>query len=81
MSKGEALERIMRPIVEGQIRDFLHHHPGVLVGVDWYKPRDDKAATFVGSLAKRILRDLTCEISVARLEEALLRVPVGEQPE
>jgi hypothetical protein len=29
-----ALEKIIRPIVEGQIRGFLKEHPGVLIGVD-----------------------------------------------
>lgn len=66
------LEKIIRPIVEGQIRDFLHHHPKVLDGVDWYKPRKNKAETFVNSLSKRIVRDLTCETSLARLRAALL---------
>jgi hypothetical protein len=46
------LERIIRPIVEGQIRGFLKEHPKLVDAVDWYKPRKDKAQTFVGSLAK-----------------------------
>lgn len=65
------LERIIRPIVEGQIRGFLKEHPGIAEAVDWYKPRDDKATTFVNSLSKRIVRDLTCGTTTARLTEAL----------
>ena len=40
--------------------------------MDWYKPRKDKETTFVNSLAKRIVRDLTCESTIARLAAALL---------
>lgn len=68
------LEKIIRPIVEGQIRGFLKEHPKIIDAVDWYRPRQDKTQTFVGSLAKRIVRDLTCGISTARLAAALLDV-------
>jgi hypothetical protein len=70
----EAVERVIRPIVEGQIRGFVKEHPSVLAGVDWYKPRLDKETTFVNSLAKRIVRDLTCGTSTARLAVALLEL-------
>jgi hypothetical protein len=66
------LEKVIRPIVEGQIRGFLKEHPRVLEGVDWYKPRQDKATTFTNSLSKRIVRDLTCGTSAARLAKALM---------
>lgn len=69
---GAALEKIIRPIVEGQIRGFLKEHPVVVDAVDWYKPRRDKATTLVNSLSKRIVRDLTCGMTTARLETALL---------
>jgi hypothetical protein len=65
-------ERIIRPIVEGQIRGFLKEHPAIVDAVDWYIPRSDKAQTFVNSLSKRIVRDLTCGINAARLAAALL---------
>lgn len=69
----DPLERVIRPIVEGQIRGFLKEHPSVLDGVDWFKPRkDDKMTTFVNSLSKRVVRDLVCEHTRARLEKALL---------
>ncbi len=56
---SDELERVIRPIVEGQIRGFLKEHPVIVEAVDWYRPRDDKAVTFINSLAKRIVRDLT----------------------
>lgn len=68
----DALEKVIRPIVEGQIRGFLKEHPSIIEAVDWYKPRADKAVTFTNSLAKRIVRDLTCPTSRARLAAALL---------
>lgn len=66
------LERIIRPIVEGQIRSFCHDHPSILKGVDWYSPRNDKMETLVNSLSKRITRDLLCGNTTARIALALL---------
>lgn len=68
----DPLEKIIHPIVEGQIRGFLKEHPKLVEAVDWYKPRKDKATTFTNSLAKRIVRDLTCGTTAARLRKALL---------
>jgi hypothetical protein len=68
----DALERVIRPIVEGQLRSFLSDHPEVADAVDWYKPRLDKQVTFVNSVAKRIVRDLTCPSTRARLAAALV---------
>jgi hypothetical protein len=76
----DALEKIIRPIVEGQIRGFLKEHPKIVEAVDWYKPRDDKATTFINSLSKRIVRDLTCGNSAARLAAALLEPMAEAQP-
>ena len=57
----DPLEKVVRPIVEGQIRGFLKEHPEILERVNWFKPRQhDKATTFTNSLAKRIVRDLVC---------------------
>ncbi len=64
-------ERIIRAIVEGQIKGFLKEHPEVVKAVDWYKPRADKTTTFVNSLAKRIVRDLCSPHSRQRVEAAL----------
>ena len=69
----DPLEKIIRPIVEGQIRGFLKEHPEILDRVNWFKPRaHDRATTFTNSLAKRIVRDLVCATTRARLETALL---------
>lgn len=65
------LERVIRPIVEGQLRSFAKDHPEVIEAVNWYKRRPDKTVTFVNSVAKRIVRDLTCLNTRARLEAAL----------
>lgn len=70
----DPLEKVIRPIVEGQIRGFLKEHPSVVEAVDWYKPRTDKAVTFINSLSKRIVRDLTCASSSARIRAALLGI-------
>ena len=67
----DALEAVIRPIVEGQVRSFTHDHPEVLDAVDWYKPRSDKRATFVNSVSKRILCDLLCSETRMRLISAL----------
>lgn len=74
------IERIVRPIVEGQIRGFLKEHPKLVLAVDWYKPRTDKAKTLTNSLAKRIVRDLACGITSARLEDALVARRTAAQP-
>lgn len=76
----DALEKIIRPIVEGQIRGFLKEHPKIIAAVDWFKPRDDKATTFVNSLSKRITRDLVCANSRARIGVALLESCAGTAP-
>lgn len=66
----DQVEKIIRRTVEGQIRGFLKEHPVIVEAVDWYRPRKDKSITFTNSLAKRIVRDLTCPISRARLAMA-----------
>jgi hypothetical protein len=70
----DALERVIRPIVEGQIRGFLKEHPAIVEAVDWYKPRKDKALTFTNSLAKRIVLDLTCDLTRERIEAAMFEI-------
>jgi hypothetical protein len=75
----DPLLRVLRPIVEGQLRGFLREHPGVLAAVDWH-PREDRALTFVGSVAKRIVRDLSCAGNRARLAAALLELSPGTSP-
>jgi hypothetical protein len=76
------LEKIIRPIVEGQIRGFLKEHPNIVEAVDWYRvPGRDKAQTFIGSLSKRIVRDLTCGRTSARLAAAFLALRSEASPE
>jgi len=76
-----AVERIIRPIVEGQIRGFLLEHPSVLQGVDWFRQKGrDPAATFIGSLSKRITRDLISGTSRRRLAAALLEAGPDAPP-
>ena len=74
------LEKIIRPIVEGQIRGFIKEHPSILSGVDWYKPRQDRAVTLTNSLTKRIVRDLTCGMTAARLAAAFAGTCSGDPP-
>ena len=75
-----ALEKIIRPIMEGQIKGFLKEHPVIVNAVDWYPARSDKAITFTNSLSKRIVRDLTCGTNSARLVVALLECMADEPP-
>ncbi len=70
----DPLEKVIRPIVEGQIRGFLHEHPAIVNAVDWYKKRTDKVTTFTNSLSKRIVRDLTCAETRSRIEDALQEI-------
>lgn len=67
----DALEKVIRPIVEGQLRGFVKEHPEILTGATWFKNGAEREQTFVGSVAKRIIRDLTCATSRARLAAAL----------
>jgi hypothetical protein len=68
----DPLEKVLRPIIEGQVRSFANDHPEVVEAVTWFKPRADKKVTFVNSVTKRILRDLLCPTSRARLRAALV---------
>ena len=67
----DQFDRIIRRVVEGQIRGFLMEHPAIVAAVDWYAPRTDNATTFTNSLSKRITRDLLCTETRMRLVAAL----------
>lgn len=67
----DPLERVVRPIVEGQIRSFTYDHPEVLGAVSWFKKRPDRRETFVNSVSKRVVRDLLCSENRMRLVAAL----------
>lgn len=71
---SDPLERVIRPIVEGQIRGFLKEHPAIVAAVNWYKRRPDKMTTFVNSLGKRITLDLLCPLTRDRIEAALFEI-------
>jgi hypothetical protein len=76
----DKFDKIIKATVEGQIKGFIKEHPSILKGVDWYKPRSDKTTTLINSLSKRIVRDLTCSSTRARLEEALLGTLTEDAP-
>ena len=67
----DELAKIIRPIVEGQIRSFIHSHPGIVAGVDWRFSQDTKEEALVASIAKRVNRDLLSEQTRLRLLCAL----------
>lgn len=76
---ADPLEKVIRPIVEGQIRGFLHEHPAVVNAVDWFKKSTDKISIFTNSLSKRILLDLLCEETRGRMEDAFQETWEAEQ--
>ena len=59
--KANKLERIIRPIVEGQIRGFLKEHPVIVNAVDWYF---DAGFNFSGFIPGRLLD--TAGVAIAR---------------
>lgn len=76
----DPLEAVIRPIVEGQLRGFVKEHPGVLNGVTWYKgKKHGQAATFVNSVAKRVVRDLLCKENRDRIEQAFFDIWEAEK--
>lgn len=69
---SEELERIIRPIVEGQLKTFALSHPALVESVDWGQHKGDtKLDSFVNSGSKRITRALLCTETIARLRSAL----------
>lgn len=66
----DPLERVIRPIVEGQLRSFANDHPCLLEKANWARTKP-ALQTFVDSGAKRILRDLLCAETRMRLMAAL----------
>jgi hypothetical protein len=65
------LAKIIRPIVEGQIRSFIHSHPNIVKGVDWRFSQDTREEALVASIAKRVNRDLLSEQTRLRLAAVL----------
>jgi hypothetical protein len=67
----DELAKIIRPIVEGQIRSFIHSHPGIVEGVDWRHSQPTKEEALVASIAKRVNRDLLSEHTRRRLKAVM----------
>ena len=65
------LEKVIRPIVEGQLKTFGHAHPAVVEAVDWRYSQPTKLDAFVASAAKRIITALLADQTVDRLRSAL----------
>ena len=71
---ADDLERVIRPIVEGQIKSFLNDYPAIAklkAGKRFGK--EVTIGDHASSIAKRIVRDLLCEQTRVRLEAAILQ--------
>lgn len=77
----DPLERVIRPIVEGQIRSFLHDHPEVLEGWSGKHSQKTRLEAVKDSLAKRVVRDLLCSETRVRLRAAALAATTGAEAE
>lgn len=67
----DKLAKVIRPIVEGQIRSFIHSHPNITTGVDWRYSQATPSEALVASIAKRISRELLSDQTRVRLSAAL----------
>lgn len=66
----KTFDEIVRAVVEGQVSSFINDHPEVLdTGTTtWKTPRNKtRKAQIKDSIAKRIVRDLTCPDTKAKL--------------
>lgn len=77
---NDALAKVIRPIVEGQIRSFIHSHPGIVEGVDWRFSQSTKEEALVASIAKRVNRDLLSEQTRLRLKAVMDNVCCDGEP-
>lgn len=69
----DPLARVIAPIVQGQIVSYLNDHGHQLKGVN--------RTTLVQSLSKRIINDLLCACTRARLRQAVLGRTSGSAEE
>lgn len=76
----DKLARIVRPIVEGQIRSFIHSHPNITTGVDWRYSQATPSEALVASIAKRIVRELLSDQTRVRLSAAMGKNDLDGQP-
>lgn len=77
----DELARIIKPIVEGQIRSFIHSHPAVAEAVDWRHSHATKQEALVSSIAKRVNRDLLCPQTRMRMQAALKPLREAADPD
>lgn len=75
----DKLAKVIRPIVEGQIRSFIHSHPNIITGVDWRYSQATPSEALVASIAKRIVRELLSDQTRVRLSAAIgTEIPIGQ---
>ena len=70
----QKFDALVRRVVEGQVKSFINDHPEVITtGVATWKtpPGKTRQAQLMDSIAKRVILDLTCEQTKAKLAEAL----------
>jgi hypothetical protein len=76
-ASSSRFERLIRRVVEGQARSFVHDHPEILdTGTTTWKTPSWKTREqqLVDSIAKRIILDLTCADTKAKLIASLAPV-------
>ena len=67
---SDPLARVITPIVEGQLRSYLHDHPEIAAAyIGKWRPKGEGV---VRSASKRILTDLLCAQTRVRLRAAVL---------
>lgn len=70
LRNGDALARVLTPVVEGQIRSYLSDHPEMIDAfAGKWRPKKEG---IVRSISKRILTDLLCPQTRLRLVAAIL---------
>lgn len=73
-----ALDAIIKPIVEGQIRSYLNDHPEIAEAyIGKRRPGLSKREALVNSIAKRISNDLLCAHTRERIKQAVLETGTG----
>lgn len=72
-TERQRLEKIIKPIVEGQLRSYAQGHPQLLKAVHWglKKPGSTPLDSFVSSGSKRITTALLSKETIERLRSAI----------
>lgn len=68
---SDPLERVVGPVVRGQVKCFIQSHPSILEGVDWEHGGLTKEEVLINSISKRVIRDLVCPETRKRIAEAM----------